>query len=189
MNLYNKIIKNIFIILRRTKRKLFYFYIKLLYSFGKLGKHVVFGKILEIRNPKKLFIGSNIQILRGVILRPGKNKIIIGDYTAINPYTCIFGDVKIGKYCMIAPNVMIAGGNHDIDDISVPMMKSGKSTNKGIILEDDVWIGANSVILDGVKIEKGAVVAAGSIVTKSIVSYDIVAGNPARVINNRMKLK
>lgn len=59
-------------------------------------------------------------------------------------------------------------------------------TRTGIIIEDDVWIGANSVILPGVTIKKGAVVGAGSVVTKDVPSYAVVCGNPARVIKYRI---
>jgi len=87
---------------------------------------------------------------------------------------------------MVAPNCMIAGGNHNYSRIDKPMMFQG-SNSKGIIIEDDVWIGANSSILDGVKIGKGAIIAAGSVVTKDVCAYDIVAGVPAKKINSRLK--
>ncbi len=65
------------------------------------------------------------------------------------------------------------------------MILWGKGSNKGIITEEDVWIGANSIVIDGVKIGKGAVIAAGAVVTKDVNPYDIVSGNPAKVIKSR----
>jgi len=156
---------------------------------GYLGKKSTISRMVEISNPRNLFIGNGVQIQQGVILRPGKrNKIEIGDESGINPYVVIYGKVKIGKWAMIAPNVVIAGGNHIMNELDKAMIKSGKSINKGVVIEDDVWLGASAVVLDGVRIGKGAVVGAGCIVTKDVAPYDIVVGNPAKTIGNRMKL-
>jgi acetyltransferase-like isoleucine patch superfamily enzyme len=87
---------------------------------------------------------------------------------------------------MIAPNCMISGGNHNYIDNLIPMIFQS-SNSKGIIIDDDVWIGANSVILDGVTIEKGAIIAAGSVVKNNVAKYEIVAGNPAKKIKSRLK--
>jgi len=76
---------------------------------------------------------------------------------------------------MIGPNVSIPGANHNFDSIDVPMNMQG-NTIKGTIIEDDVWIGANSVILDGIAIGKGSVIRAGSVVAKDVEPYSIVGG-------------
>ena len=133
-----------------------------------------------------VFIGKNVFIKEGVILRG--SKIILGDNVGINPYTVIYGNVRIGSHVMISPHVTIAGGNHGFKSIDKPM-KCQKCTSKGIVIGDDVWVGSNSVILDGVNIYEGAIIAAGSVVTKDVNRYDVVAGVPAKVINNREKLK
>lgn len=160
-------------------------YYKYLRRFGKKGSSLVIGRQVCFTNPKNIYIGDNVQLQQGVVLRPGRNKIFIGDDTGINPYVCIYGKVSIGKYGMIAPHVMIAGGNHSYDRLDVPMIKAGKSTNKGIIIGDDVWVGANSVVLDGVTIGNGAIIGAGSTVTSDVGPFDIVAGSPARRIGTR----
>lgn len=160
---------------------------ELVKKFGSFGEGSTLECLLHIRNPENIFIGKKVQIQQGVVLRPRINKIIIGDYTGINPYVTIYGKVSIGQYNMIAPHVMLAGGNHAIKSIDTPMILSSEGTNKGIIIEDDVWIGANSIITDGVKIGKGAVIAAGSVVTKDVKPYEIVGGNPAKVIKSRIK--
>lgn len=152
---------------------------------GHFGKKARIDKLVEIRNAHNIFIGNGVKIQQGCVLRPGQNKIFIDDNSGINPYVTIYGKVNIGKYAMIAPHVMIAGGNHSIDYLNGPMIKSGKGTNIGISIADDVWIGANSVILDGAVIEKGAVVGAGSVVNGKINEYTIAAGNPAKFIRKR----
>ena len=76
---------------------------------------------------------------------------------------------------MIGPNVSIPGANHNFESINVPMNMQG-NTIKGTIIEDDVWIGANSVILDGIAIGKGSVIGAGSVVAKDVEPYSIVGG-------------
>ena len=88
---------------------------------------------------------------------------------------------------MIAPNCMIASGNHGIKDNNIPMIEQQCYSKGKIVIEDDVWIGANCVILDGVKISTGAVVGGGSIVTKDIPHKAVVVGNPAKIIKYRTK--
>jgi acetyltransferase-like isoleucine patch superfamily enzyme len=100
--------------------------------------------------------------------------------------------LRIGQYCSVATGVtFILGGEHDYKNLSTfpfkyYFYKEIESKTKGeIVLEDDVWIGTNALILSGVRIGKGAVVAAGSVVTKDVESYSIVGGNPARKIGMR----
>jgi acetyltransferase-like isoleucine patch superfamily enzyme len=147
------------------------------YSFGSF-----IHPFSSIGNHNLLSIGKNVMINHNVTI--WGTEVQIDDNVQINPNTTIYGKVKIGKYSMIAPNCMIAGGNHNMKDINTPMQLQGDSS-KGIIIEDDVWIGANSVILDGVKVGKGAVVGAGSVVTKDVESNTIVAGNPCKLLRKR----
>ena len=92
--------------------------------------------------------------------------------------------VTLGNDVMLGPNVVINDSNHQFIDRDTPITKQGH-TAKEIVIEDDVWIASNSVILKGVHIGKGAVVAAGSVVTKDVPPYAVVAGVPARRIKNR----
>lgn len=101
---------------------------------------------------------------------------------------------KIGKFCSLAPGVRIGGLNHPKNFLTThPILYNNIyefNTNysiksKPVFIDDDVWIGFNSIILGGVKIEKGAIIGAGSVVTKDVKAYSIVAGNPARVIGYR----
>ena len=92
--------------------------------------------------------------------------------------------VSLGNDVMIGPNVVINDSNHLFTNKDKPITQQGH-TAKAIVIEDDVWIAANSVILKGVHIGKGAVIAAGSVVTKDVPPYAVVAGVPARQIKNR----
>ena len=173
---------------------LFYFILylkKLLNSFLFPLRVLVYSKIYlttyislrsSIRNRKHICIGKKVIINCNVILWP--IKLNIGADSQLNPGTAIYGIVNIGKNVMIGPNCMISGGNHNFNSINIPMSKQG-SNEKGIIIEDDVWIGANSVILDGVTIGKGTIVGAGSVVSKNLNSYSIYFGNPVKFYKKR----
>lgn len=132
-------------------------------------------------------IGDCAEINEYVIIKTVKAKVSIGSFTQVNPFTVIYGNagVKIGNNVMIAPHCVIASGNHDFKQTSGPMRFAGTLTNGPIVIEDNVWIGANCTILDGVKIGKEAVVAAGSVVNKDVPEWAIVGGVPARVIGTR----
>lgn len=93
--------------------------------------------------------------------------------------------VYIGKNVMIAPNVVIVAFNHGTISLDIPMLKQ-KNIESSIVIEDDVWIGANCTICMGVKIGKGAIIAANSCVNKNVNSYGIYGGVPAKLIKSRM---
>lgn len=120
----------------------------------------------------------------------------VGRFTYGGLRVLAFGEehkVTIGDFCSIGPNVLfLLKADHPINNLSTFPFKvkvlgeAYEATSKGdIILEDDVWIGANATILSGVTIGKGAVVAAGAVVTESIPPYAIVGGVPAKVIKYR----
>lgn len=153
---------------------------------------------------KHTFVASNnvsfrIQIGKCCWIRQGaevKCKVRIGDYTYIIGPNTYVEEAEIGKFCSIARNVIIGPCDHNYNWVSThPFINSTfyefierdkprpqKSTP---VIGNDVWIGMNSVILRGVKIGHGAVVAAGSIVTHDVEPYSIVAGVPARHIKYR----
>lgn len=134
------------------------------------------------------------------------NFIQVGDYTYGLPKVLQWGEntkLEIGKYCSIAEEVKIfLGGNHRVDWISTYPFNSvelfsnegreitGHPASKGdVIIGNDVWIGTGAVILSGIKIGNGAVIAAYAIVTKDVQSYEIVGGNPAKHIKYRFEQK
>lgn len=105
----------------------------------------------------------------------------IGNYTRIGLGNTIIGPVTIGNHVNLAQNITVTGLNHNYQDIEISIAEQGVNTSP-IVIEDDVWVGANAVILPGVILGKHSVVAAGSIVSHSIPPYSICAGCPARVI-------
>ena len=118
------------------------------------------------------------------------NTISIGKNTYIGR-NCIFqsthGEIIIGSNVMFGPSVQIHGGNHEINVMGTLMKdvrKQPESDGK-VIISDDVWIGSCAIILKGVTIGRGAVIGAGSIVTKDVPPYAIVAGNPAKILKYR----
>lgn len=139
----------------------------------------------SLLNPEKITLQKNVKLNYGVILQPGYWEIVIGENSLINQYSCLYGNIIIGQNVMIAPHVMLAGGFHKSDRIDVPMLFQGDGTKGKIKIGDDVWIGANAVVLDGVEIGNGCIIGAGSVVTKNVKDYDVVAGNPAKIIYNR----
>lgn len=94
--------------------------------------------------------------------------------------------VKIGNYVMIGPNVTFVAQNHDVSDWKKPMIFGNKYKGGSIRVDNDVWIGANATILPGVTINRGAVVAAGAVVTKDVPPYAIFGGVPATKIKDRI---
>ena len=139
------------------------------------------------RNARAIRVGRDSRLREGVILQPYQD-IAIGERTDIGAYTTVFGNVSIGDDALIAPHVMLAGGNHVYDDRKVPMKYQGGptgGTSEGIHIGNDVWLGANVAVVDGVSIGDGAIVAAGSVVTKDVPPFAIVAGNPCKLIRYR----
>lgn len=154
----------------------------------KIGSktHVYRGATIETRHGGSITIGKEGEILDGVLLLSYGGNIRIGDYCSINPYTIVYGHggVTIGNNVLIAGHTMIIPANHIFSDRNTPIGRQG-CTTKGIYIEDDVWIGHACSILDGVTIGKGAVIGAGSVVTKDIPPYSIALGNPAQVVKMR----
>lgn len=132
-------------------------------------------------------IGSKVYIREDVRFESPKN-ISIGKFVYIN-YGCTIsaysGNITIGNDVMIGFNSSILTTNHGYKNFKVSMMKQENQKNANVVIEDDVWIAANVTILPDVKIGKGAIVAAGSVVTKDVKPYSIVGGVPAKHIKYR----
>lgn len=124
-------------------------------------------------------------------------RVTMGKYSFCG-YDCEIVNTNIGSFCSIANNVKIGGARHPIEwACTSPVFYSGRDSvtkkfssferekDKITDIGNDVWIGANAIVIQGVKIGNGAVIGAGSVVTKNVGDYEIVAGNPARLIRKR----
>jgi acetyltransferase-like isoleucine patch superfamily enzyme len=113
--------------------------------------------------------------------------IEIGDGTYIGEMNNLraAGGIRIGRKCLIAQGVSIISANHSMDRALPITDQPSRMDRSGVLIGDDVWIGTNSTILPGVSIGRGAIVAAGSVVTSSVAEYTIVAGVPARFLKER----
>lgn len=107
--------------------------------------------------------------------------VIIGDHTRIGLHNTVIGPVSIGSHVNLAQGITITALNHNFEDKEQRIDSQGVSTNP-VILGDDIWIGANAVVLPGVSIGNHAVVAAGAVVTKDVPPHSLVAGVPAKII-------
>ncbi len=132
----------------------------------------------------KFYLGEKSWIASGSIIR---GDVSIGPHCSVNPNAHIAGKVEIGTGCRIASLASIYGFNHGHSRTDI-YIKDQPSTSEGVILGDDVWVGANAVILDGSKIGSHSIVAAGAVVTKSFPEYSIIVGNPAKRLKDRRKL-
>lgn len=132
-------------------------------------------------------IGENCELLNGVLLMTYGGTIEIGKNCSINPYTILYGhgNLKIGNNVLIAAHTVIIPANHNFENVNLLINEQGL-TKKGIVIEDNVWIGAGCKILDGVKIGYGAIIAAGALVNKDVEANTIVGGVPAKVIKKRI---
>lgn len=136
---------------------------------------------LDLNAGNKLIIGDRTIIENHVILNNGIGDIEIGNNTMITSRGMILGPVLIGNNVILGIGSQVLGLTHDYENVEIPIKDQGVTGTK-VVIEDDVWIGGNCVIIQGVKIGKRSLVAAGSVVTKDVEPYTIVAGNPARPI-------
>jgi len=139
--------------------------------FARTGTNFSFDP-LGVYSYQNIYVGDNVNLGYRPILIAAQSKIVIGNQV------------------MFGPQVTIRGGNHRIDLLgrhmaSVKVKEKRPEDDPGVVIEDDVWIGTRAIILAGVTIGRGAVVAAGAVVTKPVPPYAIVAGSPARILRMR----
>ena len=159
-----------------------------------LGKNVALGDYTYVNgfSQEGLRLGNNVRIREhgwiqatSTLENPGKGLVIL-DNTYIGP-RCIIGaggGITIGSNVTTGAGVELLAEDHMFSDAKLPINEQGVA-RKGIVIEDDVWIGNRVIVLDGVRVSRGAVIGAGSIVTKDVPPDTIVAGNPARAIGQR----
>lgn len=152
------------------------------------------GAVIQGLSRQGINLGDHVTIGPGTMIRPtGYYSGDIGEGLSIGHDSRIgamgwvgcSGLVRIGAYVMIGAGVRIGAGQHNFEDVTRPMTLQG-SRLEPIVIEDDCWLGFDAIILAGVTIGRGSIVAAGSVVTKDVPPYSIVAGAPARVIRSRL---
>jgi len=139
--------------------------------------------------PKGIELGERTIVMHGAVLHVynfrnmPQSGIKIGKDCLVGEYSVIRGQggVTIGDRVYTSPFTQIIAVNHVFDDPNRPFIEQG-ITAEGIVIEDDVWLGAGAIITDGVRVGKGAVVAAGSVVTKDVLPHTVVGGVPAKII-------
>ena len=146
------------------------------------GRYCTAFRVVLAKKFLKHFVGKNSKIQPNVFFGRGDD-VEVGIHVQINE-RCRIRNVRIGNYVMIAPEVMFLNGGHGMER-DQPMVVQPPVEYAQTVVEDDVWIGARCIIYPGKKIGKGAVVGAGSVVTRDVQPYDVVAGNPAMVIMAR----
>jgi acetyltransferase-like isoleucine patch superfamily enzyme len=133
----------------------------------------------------KIILGNKVVIRHDALLRTCTGIITLGDNVVVN-YGCIlhgFGNITIGKNSLLSPTVQIYAQNHGIKREA--LIRDQPQTHKGVVIGEDVWVGAGAIIIDGVTLGDGVVVGAGSVVSTSFGPYAIIAGNPAVQIGER----
>lgn len=155
-----------------------------------------FADIEDSVKGSKITIEDNVVIDSFVKIKPagGKGDLIIGSNSVINPGVVIYtgNGISIGKNVMIAANCVFSPTSHEFRSKNKLVREQGfippsplMGMKSGIIIEDDVWIGANCVVMEGAYIKKGAVITAGSIIKGKLEEYGIYVGNPLKCIDYR----
>lgn len=151
----------------------------------------------------KVFRRFKMHLLRPLFARHGSNLIFdpsgiysfksieIGDDVFIGSgasFSAAISRIRIGSKVMFGPGVIIRGGNHNTLVVGAYMADVHEKLpgdDEDVVIENDVWVGAGAIILKGVRISRGSIVAAGAVVTKSFPPYSIIGGVPARLIRHR----
>jgi acetyltransferase-like isoleucine patch superfamily enzyme len=161
-----------------------------------VGRNFIAEDYAEIQGLSRhgITFGDRVSVGRFAMIRPSSyyggpagEGLSVGNNSNIGAYCYIgcSGLIRIGDNVMMSPRVSLYAENHNFADTMRPMKDQGV-TREPIIIEDDCWIAAHSIVLAGVTIGRGSIVAAGSVVTKDVPAYSIVAGSPARVIRSRL---
>lgn len=129
--------------------------------------------------------GKHVNIEKGAYFSP---RCSLGDYSGIGKRAHV-GLAKIGSHVMMGPDCLIIARNHKRSNTEVTMDLQGFDEEKQVIIEDDVWIGSRVIILPGVKIGQGAIIGAGTVVSKDVPPYSVFCGNPGKVVKKRLATK
>lgn len=154
------------------------------------------GRILVDRSGR-LSIGDECWIAPDVEINAGT--ILIGDRVTVQRNSTLNGDIRIGAGCLFAPNVFVSSGRHEFrlapwltirdQELLAGRGRPEATLNAAIDIGEDCWLGANSVILPGVALGRGAIVGAGAVVRQEVGPYEVAAGAPARIVGNRLQFR
>lgn len=149
------------------------------------GKHSVIHRSARMDTPPyRIFSLGDYSVIESfACINNAVGDVMIGNHTRIGLHNTIIGPVEIGSHVNLAQGITVTALNHNFANAQKRIDEQGVSTIP-VTIEDDVWIGANAVILPGVTIGNHCVVAAGAVVTKDVPPHSLVAGVPAKVIKN-----
>lgn len=159
-------------------------YIRLLaplYQHRGRGSKIYSSVRLDCPPYRRFFLGKRSVIESYCCINNAVGDVVIGDHTRIGIHNTIIGPVCIGNHVNLAQGITVTALNHNIEDVTRRIDEQGIST-KPVIIGDDVWIGANAVVLPGVTIGRHCVVAAGAVVTKDVPDHSVVGGVPAKIL-------
>jgi acetyltransferase-like isoleucine patch superfamily enzyme len=184
----------------------------------RVGRGTVFGQCVTLRSPRRIAIGARVLVDNNVSL-DGRSEedvsIEIGDDTILSRnaiLACKGGSIRLGRRVGVGPNCtfhvytgnrIVVGDNvliaphcyfagaagHKTERTDIPIIDQAPDLRGGIVVEDNAWIGAGAIIVDGVTIGRDSIVTAGSVVSMSVPAYAIVKGSPAKVVHDRRKLE
>jgi chloramphenicol O-acetyltransferase type B len=130
-------------------------------------------------------VGPGCRLDKSLFVYPGR--VSLGQRVYIGRFCYLDGDINIGDFTMLASSVAVVGGDHAFHLRDVLMIDSGRDHWKTTRIGRDCWIGHGAILLNGITIGDGSIVAAGSVVISNVPPFTVVAGNPARVVRPRFK--
>lgn len=148
---------------------------------------VRFGTGVSLAGCRNMRFGRGVRVGRHCILTAQDGELMLADGAALSPGVHLGADhgrIEVGRHTAIGPGTVVRAANHRFERRDVPIMRQGHVPGT-IIIEEDVWIGANCVITPDVRIGRGAVVGAGAVVTRDVEPFCVVGGVPARPIGTR----
>lgn len=147
------------------------------------GRHSKIHASVRMDTPpyRRFSLGQYSVVESGACINNAVGDVIIGDHTRIGLHNTVIGPVTIGNHVNLAQGITVTALNHNFENVELRIDEQGVSTNP-VTIADDVWIGANAVVLPGVSIGSHSVVAAGAVVTKDVPAHSLVAGVPAKII-------
>lgn len=161
-------------------------YIRLLaplYQHRGRGSKIYWSVRMDTPPYRKFSLGTKSVIESYCCINNAVGDVLIGNHTRIGIHNTIIGPVTIGNHVNLAQGITVTALNHNFKDTTLRIDEQGISTNP-VVIGDDVWIGANAVILPGVTIGRHVVVAAGAVVTKDVRDNCVVGGVPAKVLKD-----